>query len=313
MAWEFYDIDYTHEFENNGISYTSTIDHILWNETLRNKISNSGVLHLLNNTSDHSPIYCDMNKTISSNKESIKGYNGKNGVNTKSMNTDDWDNFHKDLKSRLESIVIPECASCRNIHCNDKGHKDHIDSYVENVLEAVDASINLVAGGKRENKKDKKIIPGWNDIVQPFHDDAEFWNAVWKSAGKPLNNSLHTIMKRTRNIYHYAIRKCKRASEYLKKEKMLNSCVSGDNNIFDEIRKMRKTSNNAPNKIDGNECPAKKFGEVYGALYNSANDTEEMKGILAEINSSLDERDLSDVDKVSCDVISEAVKGIKSR
>ena len=75
-------------------------------------------------------------------------------------------------------------------------------------------------------------MPGWNDIVQPIRDDALFWNAVWKSAGKPLNTTLHTIMKKTRNAYHYAIRKCKRASEHLRKDKLLQSCVTGEKTIY---------------------------------------------------------------------------------
>ena len=31
-SWKKFDVDYTHEFEDNGLTYTSTIDHILWNE-----------------------------------------------------------------------------------------------------------------------------------------------------------------------------------------------------------------------------------------------------------------------------------------
>ena len=148
------------------------------------------------------------------------------------------------------------------------------------VLDAIDKSIKVVAGGKRGNRLNAKIIPGWVDIVSPFGEDAIFWDAIWKSAGKPLNTVLHTIMKKTRNHYHYAIRKCKRASEQIKKEKLLNtSLLQGNNSIFDEIRKMRKTNDNTPGKIDGYDDPAQRFSEVYGKLYNSTNDSVETSNI----------------------------------
>ena len=45
-----------------------------------------------------------------------------------------------------------------------------------------------------------KVVPGWSEAVKPFREDAMFWHAVWKSSGKPLNNSIHHTMKRTRNL-----------------------------------------------------------------------------------------------------------------
>ena len=59
-AWQKFDIDYTHEFENEGVTYFSTIDHIVWNTGLNKKIQTAGVFHRLDNTSDHIPIYCDL-------------------------------------------------------------------------------------------------------------------------------------------------------------------------------------------------------------------------------------------------------------
>ena len=59
-------------------------------------------------------------------------------------------------------------------------------------------------------------MPGWNEEVKQFRDEAFFWSQLWKSAGRPLNNELHNVMKRTRNIYHFQASKCKRAEEYIK-------------------------------------------------------------------------------------------------
>ena len=57
-SWEKFPIDFTHIQENNGKSFTSILDHFMWSENINNTVIDAGVLHLLNNFSDHSPIYC---------------------------------------------------------------------------------------------------------------------------------------------------------------------------------------------------------------------------------------------------------------
>ena len=47
-------------------------------------------------------------------------------------------------------------------------------------------------------KSNQKRIPGWNDEVKPYKEMSRFWASVWKSAGRPINNGLHQIMKKSR-------------------------------------------------------------------------------------------------------------------
>ena len=156
-AWETYEVDYTHEFENNDTTYTSTIDHILWNQNMKSNISNCNVLHSINNTSDHSPIYCDVNIEIPLREKVTSETNENNdGVSTKSMNEKDWKRYHDDLETRLNRLATPECANCRNIHCRDEKHKAQIDSYVVDLLEAIDFRINKVVGINRNNRNNTK-------------------------------------------------------------------------------------------------------------------------------------------------------------
>ena len=129
---------------------------------------------------------------------------------------------------------------------------------------------------KKTNRSNAKIVPRWSDLVSPFHDEARFWHSIWVSAGCPINTDLHTIMKRTRNQYHYALRRCKRASEEIMKDKLINSCINGRDNIFDKIQKMRRLRNKILSTIDGKKYPEKRFKDVYEELYNSTNDKEEI-------------------------------------
>ena len=186
-----------------------------------------------------------------------------------------------------------------------------IDDYSRQVLKAIDNNIQSIAKKKRNNLPEAKVMPGWSDLVEPFADEPKFWSAVWVSAGKPINTALHKLMKHTRNKYHYAIRKCKRAENILK-DKMLNSCLAGKDNIFDKIHKLRRVKNNTPKKIDGHEKPSERFAEVYEQLYNSAEDKHETEAILNEVTGLLDDNSLKDVDLVTPDIIGDVVKEIKS-
>ena len=57
-AWERFQIDFTHVHEMNEHSYVSTVDHFFWPDTLDDAVIEAGVIHSVDNPSDHSPIYC---------------------------------------------------------------------------------------------------------------------------------------------------------------------------------------------------------------------------------------------------------------
>ena len=69
-----------------------------------------------------------------------------------------------------------------------------------------------------------------------------FWAAIWKSAGKPLNTTLHQIMKRSRNLYHFQVKKVLKAQNEIKKSTLLNCLgeTNGDTDICSEIKKLRR-------------------------------------------------------------------------
>ena len=149
------------------------------------------------------------------------------------------------------------------------------------------------------------------DEVKPFKEEADFYHALWRSSGCPQNTDLHWAMKHSRNQYHYAIRKCKRTSEKIIKGKLLSACLAGKDNIFDKIHTMRKVKNVSPTVIDGIESPPDRFAEVYGKLYNSTNDKDDIEAILIEMQNSINPNSLQDVNLVTPSVIKDAICEIK--
>ena len=85
-------------------------------------------------------------------------------------------------------------------------------------------------------------------------------------------------MKRTRNIYHYQVRKCKRSEESIRSKTLLNYCLSGDfGNLFKEITSLRKNNPVVATSIDGvQKNVSEHFKDIYSPLYNSVDDVENM-------------------------------------
>ena len=89
-------------------------------------------------------------------------------------------------------------------------------------------------------------------MVKPYRENAKFWHQVWVSCGKPINSAVHIVMKRTRNFYHYQFRKCQKAEENIKKNKLIEACLSNrGEDLFKEIKSLRTTKQLVANSIDG--------------------------------------------------------------
>ena len=120
------------------------------------------------------------------------------------------------LAHKLENVRVPEeVMNCVDPQCNDSAHKEALDHVASETLKSVERiSVECLSSkNKVSHMKQKKNIPGWNDQVKPLKENSSFWYSVWTSAGRPLQGELYNIMKKTRNSYHLAIRKCDRAED----------------------------------------------------------------------------------------------------
>ena len=102
-SWDNFDIDFTCIHETNGISHTSIIDHFMWNEGLNACISDCGVVHSIENQSDHSPIYCvvDCGQIESTFTEPTAG---KPKPNWKKADQDQRQQFSDKLQYKLREV-----------------------------------------------------------------------------------------------------------------------------------------------------------------------------------------------------------------
>ena len=323
-VWTDFNIDFTHSFQKeDGECYVNIIDHFLTLNCSKENIVDAGVLHLVQNQSDHEPIYlvikCEneepKEKENHVKQEPIVGPKPK----WKLANEDQKLEFNDVVFRKLSAMEIPrDILECSDVHCEVPEHIAKLDLFVEELLQSLCDSgfetLPLSTPKKRVPNSKRKVTAGWKQYVEPYQDNAKFWHAIWNSAGRPQNTELHNIMKRTRNRFHYQVRKCKRVEEFIRNQKIVENCLDGDQDLFKEIKKQRSNHNEDEVTIDGasgDEIPGK-FAEVYKNLYNMSSDDEEVSIVRNQIKDKIGQHDIIEVDKINSKVIKEAIGKIKA-
>ena len=226
-------------------------------------------------------------------------------------------NYTNTLKNKLKNIKSSSGINvCSDLHCKDAGHMQDCDSYLVDILESIKSAAELCIpspGKKKNSGNNKSPIMNWKEEIEPFKDTAMFWHSVWMSAGRPINTVLHQLMKKTRNVYHYQIRKSRKMSECIKKNTLLDACINDNGDIFKEIRKLRKTPPMMSSMIDGVTSNIKsRFAKVYERLYNSVDDKENLMAVLQHLNININSSNLNDVEMITPKLIEQAISKLKN-
>ena len=200
---------------------------------------------------------------------------------------------------------------CNDVHCKDINHRHQLDELMTDILATIEDGARKNMPGKKGNHK-RTMIPDWKDEIEPYRENAHFWNAIWVSAGKPLNCQLHTIMKKTRNRYHLLIRKKQRLLDRIKRDEMIDACLKNNTNIFDMIKKKRKCGNTVPTSIDGETDDIPRYlASKYEKLYSCVDDSENIKSLERDLEVKITQEDVNFVNKIKPCVLKSCVRKLK--
>ena len=120
-------------------------------------------------------------------------------------------------------------------------------------------------------------------------------------------------MKHTRNLYRYHVKKCMKNEHTIRKNRLLDACINGNGNIFEEVKKMRRSAPVVANSIDGHtEKIEEHFKDTYQTLYNCTDDREEMVDLQMEVENNINISHLYDVNKVTATVVKKAMDQLKN-
>ena len=311
-SWDSFPVDFTHVTEREGKTFTSVLDHFLWNEGFHQNVVDAGVVHVPENMSDHSPVYCKFRIPKLEKEHVLSDVVKKSVPSWKKASELEKASFVSELEVRLEGIELPaHLHTCRNVKCTDVTHKLQADVLMHQTLKALEFTASKTIPLPR-GKEAKVRIPDWKDDVAPFKENAHFWHSVWVSAGKPLNCHLHKIMKMTRNRYHLILRKKKRLLEKIRRDNMLNSCLNNDNNIFKEIKKTRRCTHNPPPTIDGvSEDIPGYLAKRYEKLYNGVDDKLNLAQLESALEVMIDDRSAQYIQLITPNVVKAAARNLK--
>ena len=183
------------------------------------------------------------------------------------------------------------------------------------MIESSYSAIPLTKKGRPSESSSR--LPGWNEHVEPFRQDAIFWHSIWLSLNKPNSGHLYQTMCWSRNKYHYAIRKLKKHSDTILADQLLEASQEGDINLLKEMKKIRggkSKSQTMPEEVDGKCEPEEileKFKEVYENLYNSAETVATTRLIKEKLNSLIGQDSLDEVFKITGTIVKEACAKMK--
>ena len=314
-SWDKFSVDFTCCHELLGVTHVSTLDDFFWSERLNSILTDAGVIHHPDNTSDHSPIYCVLDHPVDAQPKSSP-VKKKPRPSWKKATNQQKDSYKNMLESRILQLVTPvSLTTCKDVKCRDPDHKKELDSFTMDLLETVQdvAELNLPIPNVNNNEQ-KKSTPGWKEAVKPYKEKAYFWHQIWKSCGRPINTEVHNIMKRTKNQYHYQFKKCQKAENTIKKSKLLDSCINGgDCDLFKEIKSIRKSNPVVATRLDGIYDNVKEhFMDIYEKLFNSTDDGMELMNVQNQVENKVDMFSLSDVAKVTPEIVKKAAEKLKS-
>ena len=113
-------------------------------------------------------------------------------------------------------------------------------------------------------------------------------------------------MKQTKAQYHYAVRRCKRASKELGNDKLVEALLNGDKDLFETVKKNRIRSKEVATIVDGQKGAnyiSKHFRNQYEVLYNQQNSKIVMEEVLDTIDHDIEPKEVKEVNRITPDLV----------
>ena len=122
-------------------------------------------------------------------------------------------------------------------------------------------------------------------------------------------------MKKTKNTFHYQIRRCRRLEDFIKNQKIVENSFESDADLLEEIKKQRSDCKDDDVTIDGasGKIIPNEFAKVYKELFNREHDENQINSILNKLNLDITAESLQNVDKINTVTIKEALDKIKPK
>jgi len=279
----------TYTFVSDAHHTVSWLDHFVSSADMHHIIKHISVLDKWP-TSDHLPLatvlnVCASNASEGDVKDDVRVH--KNGFKWYKADDVSISQYEQMTKSYISSINLPvEALSCQDIHCKCDKHRQAIDKLYQDICntlhECSKACIESVSSTSNNH-----VTPGWNDYIKDLHHEARSAYVMWRDLGKPRTGPISELMRRSRLIFKYALRQCKRNEQTLRADAMAKDFECKDvKSFWSKVAKMQNNNLPPPSVVGdchGEKAIAEMWKSHYECIMNSVKTEKHKPSVLASI------------------------------
>ena len=198
--------------------------------------------------------------------------------------------YKEKVNEKLRQVELPVSALfCQDVTCECAIHKDELDSLCANISKVL---VESAKSSIPHCKPKAQRKPLWNRSVEKEKNTALFWHRLWLDNGRPREGVVAEVRRKTRSLYHRAVRKLMKNDEQLSYEKMANQILKNKSrNLWDEVKRLKSSRHTKPACVDGTASPegiANMFKDKFQKIYNdNPTDEVELKTIIKDKNQKV--------------------------
>ena len=212
----------------------------------------------------------------------------------------DIQEYRTRLDNKVDNFVYDNCIeNCTDVMCTK--HDIEISSMYNNVIQlCLEAAEDIPKTGQLTSNK---RIPGWSEHVEHLRREALVWHHHWRACGQPhegdvaerrrvsrteyhrlwklggraRQEALYDLMRKSRLLFKYALRKCKRNKNAIVADNIAENLCKKDDKAF-----WRGKKNVTNSKV---KLPSK-IGEAHGSTDISVIWKDHYSRIFSTVNES---------------------------
>ena len=235
----------SYTYPSHAWNTTSWIDHCMTTKAGHECINEIEILYNFV-TSDHKPMRISVNYENIHEKININLKNSYN-IQWSSANKDSLHAYKLEIRTELKKIKLPmNLLYCKDINCESTNCRTDIDYLCKSIINSLSNAAKKVFEQRVKTPECSYAVTGWNEYVAEAHTNARKAYKYWHDAGKPRGGSIAETMRKSRSIFKYALRFCKRnnninRNDFGKEIKKIQNCtkslsasingITGDDNI----------------------------------------------------------------------------------
>ena len=232
----------TYTWVSDATGHTRWLDHLVCPPALLNHIRNLKVLHPIIG-SDHRPL------TFSFKVNQLPALLEESSNTQTKFCIKDSEVYCLKSETALKEIEMPiDALQCSEPSCQDENHRHAIDILFSKIVRALQSSSDSKEIGRHVNTD---IIPGWNEFVKDFHQEARSDYLMWRDFGKPRGGVLYNRMVYSRAKFKRTFKLCKSNKEVIVSNKIASNLKGNMKRLWEEIDKKRKSHSTLPEVISG--------------------------------------------------------------